>query len=372
VAVAEALVGRGHQPATLRFVGARRGLEARTGALHGYPLTLLQGRGLARELSARGVIANAKALASSVSATALAIYLFSRWRPSVVISLGGYASFACVVAAFTWRVPIIVVNLDAVPGMVNRLAARVAAASAVVSPDVPLRRAVLTGVPVRAAMAEVDRSPEARQAARDRLGLPAGAAVIAVSGGSLGSLRINKATVELATLWAGRRGVAIRHVIGSRDWDELYGADLPVGELVYQQVKYEEDMASLYGAADVALQRAGANTVAELALAGVPSVLVPLPGAPGDHQGANARSMANAGGAVVIRDDDLDGPRLAAELDALLADPDRLTGMGAAAKRLARPGAAGDVARLVEEHALPSKRHREVLSVGAEEGAHAG
>jgi Glycosyltransferase family 28 N-terminal domain len=103
VAVAEALVRRGHQPATLRFVGARRGLEARTGALHGYPLTLLPGRGLARELSARGVVANAKALASSASATALAIHLFSKWRPSVVISLGGYASLACVAAAFTWN-----------------------------------------------------------------------------------------------------------------------------------------------------------------------------------------------------------------------------------------------------------------------------
>ena len=275
-------------------------------------------------------------------------------------------------AAFTWRIPIIVVNLDAVPGLVNRLAARVAAASAVVSPDVPLRRAVLTGVPVRAAMAEVDRSPLARQAARHRLGLPAGAAVIAVSGGSLGSMRINKATVELARLWAGRREVAIRHVIGSRDWDELHGTALPAGELVYQQVKYEEDMASLYGAADVALQRAGANTVAELALAGVPSVLVPLPGAPGDHQGANARSMADAGGAVLIRDDELDGPRLADELGALLADPDRLAGMGAAARQLARPGAAEDVARLVEEHARPSKRHREVVGADVKDGAHAG
>jgi UDP-N-acetylglucosamine:LPS N-acetylglucosamine transferase len=111
-------------------------------------------------------------------------------------------------------------------------------------------------------------------------------------------------------------------------------------------------MASLYAAADVAVQRAGANTVAELALAGVPSVLVPLPGSPGDHQGANARAMAEAGGAVVIVDTDLDGARLGQELEALFAEPDRLAAMGEAAKALGRPGAAAAVARLVEQSAM--------------------
>jgi len=364
-------VGHGHDRATLRFVGARRGLEARTQALEGYPVTLLPGRGLVRSVSLGGLMANLGAIGGAAAAVVIAVLSFSRWRPAVVISLGGYASFACVVAACAWRVPIIVVSLDAVPGKVNRLAARVAAACAVVSPDVRLRRAVPTGVPVRAAMAAIERGVPEREAARNRLGIPAGAAVVAVSGGSLGSLRINRATVALADLWADRSDVVIRHVVGTRDWAQLHNAAPRQGSLVYQQVMYEEDMATLYAAADVAVQRAGANTVAELAVAGLPSVLVPLPGSPGDHQGANARSMARAGGAVVIDDDELDGERLAKELDALLGDPGRLSRMGQAARRLARPEAAQAVARLVEQEA----HERAVVDVAVNAvggGAHGG
>jgi UDP-N-acetylglucosamine--N-acetylmuramyl-(pentapeptide) pyrophosphoryl-undecaprenol N-acetylglucosamine transferase len=113
-------------------------------------------------------------------------------------------------------------------------------------------------------------------------------------------------------------------------------------------------MASLYAAADVAVQRAGANTVAELALAGVPSVLVPLPGSPGDHQGANARALAATGAAVVVPDGELGPERLACELERLLSEPQRLATMGDRAKSMARPGAAAAVAELVERHARRS------------------
>ena len=351
VAVATALVKRGHDPESLRFVGARRGLEARTRALEGFPLTLLPGRGFVRKVSVRSVPANLEALAGGLAAIAIATVAFSKWRPCVVISLGGYASLGCVVAACVWRVPIVVVNVDAVPGAVNRWAARVAAASAVGSADVGLAGAVFTGVPVRGEMLAIDRGSDGRRTARRRLGLPGERKVVAVSGGSLGSSRINGATLELARLWAGRRDVAIRHVVGRRDWPEFEQAGVPEGDLIYQRVEYEQDMVSFYGAADVAVQRAGANTVAELALAGVPAVLVPLPRSPGDHQGANARSLAGAGGAVIVPDQELDGARLAQELGTLLADPARLDRMAAAAKGLARPGAAGDVARLVENKA---------------------
>ena len=330
IAVAMALMEQGHDQASLRFVGARRGVEAKTRALAGFPVTLLPGRGLSRRLSARSLVANAEAAAGCLVAVTLAIAQFARWRPSVVISLGGYASLPCVVAATVWRAPVVVVNVDAVPGAVNRLASRVAVACAVASPGVELRRAVVTGVPVRADMARVQRSPAGRKEARRRLDLPEQVRVVAVSGGSLGSRRINQAALELARLWSGRSDVAIRHVVGRRD------------------------LAALYAAADVAVQRAGANTVAELALAGLPSVLVPLPGAPGDHQGANARAMAAAGGAVVVADGELDGARLAQELEALFAEPARLAGMGEAAKALARTDAAAAVAQLVEQ----SARHR--------------
>ena len=112
--------------------------KQRHAALDGFPVTLLPGRGLDRKFSGRSLRANTQALAEGFTAIAMALYLFSKWRPAVVISLGGYASLGCVVAAYLWRIPIVVINVDAVPGAVNRLAARAAAASAVASLEVRL------------------------------------------------------------------------------------------------------------------------------------------------------------------------------------------------------------------------------------------
>ena len=361
LALASELVRRGHDPRTLRFVGSRRGLEAKTAVTGGFPTTLLPGRGWRRGSLARSALVNARALWDAAGAVALATRLFAKWQPAVVVSFGGYASFPCVAAAALFRAPVVVVNLDSVPGLVKRWAARMAAPCAAGGSGGHLgggaARAgtpVFTGVPVRAEMSHIDRSPAGRRRARERLGVPEDAMLVAVCGGSLGSLRLNLATAELAELWAGRAGVAVRHVVGRRDWEHFGHLPRPHGELLYQVVEYEEDMAGLYAAADVAVQRAGASTVAELAVAGLPSLLVPLPGSPGDHQRANAEAMARAGGAVVVADGELDGARLGRELEALLSDPARLCEMGAAAKSLARPGAASDLADLVERCARRS------------------
>ncbi|HET9061183.1 MAG TPA: UDP-N-acetylglucosamine--N-acetylmuramyl-(pentapeptide) pyrophosphoryl-undecaprenol N-acetylglucosamine transferase [Acidimicrobiales bacterium] len=352
LAVAAELVERGHDPSTLHFVGAKRGLEARTKALEAFPATFLPGRGLSRSRAPVAVRQNLLALVSSAQALVRAVMLFARWRPAVVVSLGGYASFPCVAAAVITRCPIVVVNVDAVAGAVNRWAARFAKVCAVGAPAVDVPRSVYTGVPVRRSLGAVDRSPEGRARARRSLGLPESGWVVAVSGGSLGARSINEAALGLGVLWAGRTDVCIFHVVGRRDW-EVVSPRCPStsGGLRYIAVPYQEDMASLYAAADVAVQRAGANTVAELALAGVPCVLVPLPGSPGDHQGANARALAATGAGVVVADNELGAERLASELDALFSDPGRLDAMGERARSLARPGAAAKVADLVEQSA---------------------
>jgi UDP-N-acetylglucosamine:LPS N-acetylglucosamine transferase len=197
--------------------------------------------------------------------------------------------------------------------------------------------------------------------------LPTKAKVVMVSGGSLGAGRLNQATVELAGRWAERAGIALRHVVGARDWDKVEAVAPGTEGLLYQRVRYEEDMASSYAAADVAVQRAGASTVAELVLAGLPALLVPLPGAPGDHQTANAEALARAGAAVVVADGELDGERLARELEKLLYDGERLARMAEAGRALARPRAADQVAELVEAHArrkAPGRRLRAMSSEG--------
>jgi UDP-N-acetylmuramate--alanine ligase len=349
VAIGQALVRRGHSRQSIHFVGSSRGMEGRLVPDAGFSITLLPGRGIAR----RWTVDNLVAVGGLLAATLRALLLVGRLRPSVVIAVGGYASAAAALAAVVWRIPLVVAEQNAVPGLANRLAGRFAAACAVSFPGTPLPRAVVTGNPVRPEMLAVDRSDKGRARARAALGLPDDVLVVAAAGGSLGARRVNQAVLGLARAWAERPGLAIRHVVGERDFAELrQAAPAPTpGGLVYQQVGFENRMDLLLGAADVAIQRAGASTVAELTAVGVPAILVPLPGAPGDHQSANAHRLAEAGAAQVIADGDLDATRLAGELDALLADPGQRQAMAAAARGLARPHAAEAVAGLAEAHA---------------------
>jgi UDP-N-acetylglucosamine:LPS N-acetylglucosamine transferase len=277
--------------------------------------------------------------------------------------MGGYASFPAAAAAAVFGVPVVLVNVDAVPGATNRVLARVAKASAVAFPRTPLPRAVTTGAPVRAEIAEVVGVSDSN-AARRALGLPPARFVVAAFGGSLGARRLNAAVIELASRWRHRSDVAMYHIVGARDaawahdaWDTVRSGGPQSGEdrgpdaLDYRQVSYEDRMALLYQAADVAVCRAGAMTVAEICVVGLPTVLVALPGAPGDHQSANARVLAQAGAAVVVPDDECTGLRLADELDVLLSEPARLAEMGRSARALGRPDAARSVASLAEAHA---------------------
>jgi UDP-N-acetylglucosamine--N-acetylmuramyl-(pentapeptide) pyrophosphoryl-undecaprenol N-acetylglucosamine transferase len=173
---------------------------------------------------------------------------------------------------------------------------------------------------------------------------------VAVFGGSLGARRINDAVLQLAEQWSTRSDRVIYHVVGRRDAAQFAGRGPTTGRR-YVQVAFEDHMERLYLAADVVVSRAGAMTVAELAVAGVPAVLVPLPGAPGDHQGANARALEGAGGAMVLDDDHCTGPRLDSILDELIDTPWRLDAMADAARSMGRRHAAQSIASVAEAHA---------------------
>ena len=355
LAVGRALVSRGHPASSIHYVGSQRGLEADMVPKAGFGLTLLPGRGFARKISARGMVDNAGAAWGLSQAVARAGRLVRRRRPAVVVAVGGYAGVPCGLAAAAARVPLVVVEQNAVPGSANRLLARFARACAVSFPGTDLPRATVTGNPVRPEILAADRSPGGRAAARAALGLPEGRRIVAVTGGSLGALRINRAVLGAVERWAARSDLAVRHAVGARDW-ELVSAGQPAlpadgSGLVYQPVRYEERMELLLAAADVLVCRAGGNTVAEVAVVGVPAVLVPLPNAPGDHQTANARALADAGAAVLVPDGELDADRLVTEVEALLGDGARLEAMGRAAAGVGRRDAADRVAAIVEHHA---------------------
>lgn len=348
LAIAGELVRRGVPVHAVHLLGSRRGLDPEQLPATGHPFTLLPGRGIQRRLT----IQNVTAAWGIVRAIVSAVGLVRRLRPAVVVGVGGYASVPGVVAAVVTRTPLVIAEQNAVPSAANRLAGRFAAAAAVPFPDTDLPRAVVTGNPVRPGVLDVDRSAQ-RAAARERLGIEADRHLLAVVGGSLGARRINEATLVAASTWRDRDDLAIRLIGGARDHDDL-ARRAPVDDLdplQYDLVEYEHDMPSVFAAADLVLSRAGGNTVAELAVVGVGAILVPLPGAPGDHQTANSRSLERAGAAVVVPDDELDGARVVAEVDRLLADPSRLEEMAAAAAGVGRRDAVGAIVDLVEIHA---------------------
>ncbi len=347
LAVADALVARGHPAESIRFVGSDRGIETSLVPEAGFALATLPGRGIERRVS----LAAVRSVLAIVAGVVKGIGLVRRMRPDVIVVLGGYAAVPCIVAAVVLRIPMVVVARDARAGAADLLAGRFAKASAVPFEGTDLPRSVVTGYPVRAEILALAEEGDPA-AARVALDVPAGRVVIGVFTGSLGSRRVNEAVRGLVDAWADRSDVAIRHIIGRRDWDDYVAAlpDLSDRALVYEALPFEDRMDLLLAASDIVVSRSG-GSVSEIATAGVPSILVPLPIAPRDHQTYNAEALVRRGAAILVPDRECTPARLATELDALVADPRRRAEMGERARELAHPDAADRIARLIEEHA---------------------
>ncbi len=347
-AIAEQLVREGIEPTSIHYVGSRRGQEASLLTGDQITLTLLPGRGIRRSWGARAMLDNAVAVAGLGAALVTALVRVGRWRPSVVVSVGGYAAAAVGVAAIVWRRPLVLVELDATPGAVHRVLARFARRRCLAYGPGDAR-SVVTGVPLGADVLAVDRGEEARRRARLAMTPPIDPerAVVVVMSGSLGATRVNDAVSDLARRWSHRRDRTIIHVSGRRDAQRVLARRPATTGLDYRIMDFAV-MAPLWAVADVAVCRAGATTVAELTTLAIPSVLVPLPGAPNDHQTRNARLVAQSGGAVVLTDAALDAVTLDAALEQLLAPGERESA-ALAAGRLGHRDAARAIAHEVLE-----------------------
>jgi UDP-N-acetylglucosamine--N-acetylmuramyl-(pentapeptide) pyrophosphoryl-undecaprenol N-acetylglucosamine transferase len=331
LAVADALRANG---AEVEFVGGERA-EAQLVPAAGYPFHAIQVTGIDR----RSLVKAARAVVVAALALPKALALLRRLKPDVVIGGGGYVAGPVGLAAAFLRVPLVLTEADSHLGMANRL---LAPAAKRVFLSFPLagrdgRKYVVSGRALPAGTGKADRA-----AARARFGIAEDAQCLLVFGGSLGARTLNHAAIDA---FGAAAPCIVLHASGRRDYDDLRARLDELGSPPHYLLHpYIEPFADALAAADLTAARAG-GSVLEIAAAGLPAVLVPYPHATADHQTGNARWMEQQGAAVVVPDSELDGPRLAREVAALLGSPARLRAMAAAAERVARPDAAGTIAR---------------------------
>jgi UDP-N-acetylglucosamine--N-acetylmuramyl-(pentapeptide) pyrophosphoryl-undecaprenol N-acetylglucosamine transferase len=335
VAIAEELRARAPE-AAVRFVGTRRGIEARVLPELGWELSLIEISGL----KTVGAIGALRGLLRLPRALWQARRIVREFRPDVVIGVGGYASGPVVLMARLAGVPTAICEQNSIPGLTNkilgRLVRRVFVSFEASQRFFRPRKTVVSGNPVRRGMVQKLLAPEVA-AARE------GTAVhVLVSGGSLGAVAVNPLAADALIALARTTRLAIVHQTGEKglaDTVRRY-AEARVEAECHAFIK---DMAAAYQRADLIIGRAGATTVAELAITGKPAVFIPYPFAADNHQELNARAMADAGAALMFKQAELTADKLAEALRPLVADPARRAEMGAKMKALAHPAAAAAV-----------------------------
>jgi len=347
LSIAEALVAAGHDPGEIHYVGASRGMETQLLPDTEFAHTFFDVVGFQRSLSKRNLAFVPKMWRGRRSAIALLREL----SPSVVVSVGGYASMPAVFAARRLKIPVVVVSFDRSPGLASKLSARSAVACAVAFDDTELPRATVTGAPVRQAILAVDRVAD-RPAARASLDLPDDRFVVAVMGGSLGSGVLNDAVADYLSARRDDTGLAVRQVAGDRFVGRVERV-VPEGDgVIHQLVGFEADMPAVYAAADLLVGRGGASTVHEAAVTGTPAILVPWSGAAEDHQTGNVRWLSDVGGAVLL--DESDVGRLGEEIERLRGDRAARDALSVAATARAEANRSGALAALIERVAVTS------------------
>lgn len=285
-----------------------------------------------------------------------------------VVTFGGYVSLPAAWAAARLHLPLVVHEQNAIPGLANRLAARWADRIAVSFPGSRhrFRRqeiVAVTGNPVREELLDLDLAA-LRSRARAHFGLRPDVRTLFAFGGSQGSRTINGAVVDSLGHWQDPDAVQVLHSAGRGLFDETAAAlerarNAAGGGPKVRLVDFIDEMGLAFAASDAVVCRAGATSIAELTVLGLPSLLVPYPHATADHQLANALALQSVGGATVVEDDELDGERLVAAVEPWLLDPDVAATVADAARAFGRPDAARNVARLVLDELGPLPAHRD-------------
>ena len=344
--------------ARVTALGTERGLDTRLIPARGYPLELIPPVPLPRKPNA-DLLRLPYRVVRSVHRTRKVLRDVGA---DVVVGFGGYVALPAYLAAASLRLPIVVHEANARAGVANKVGARFARDVLAAVPGSGLADARVIGIPLRRQITELDRAG-LRAEAREHFGLDPQAPVLLVFGGSQGARSLNEA-VSAAVPALTAAGVWVLHAHGPKNTPTVEApgsADgpAPLRSASYVPVPYLERMDLAYAAADVALCRAGAMTVAEVSTVGLPAVYVPLPHGNGEQE-LNARPVVDAGGGTLVRDADLTGERVASLVTDLVADPDRLAATAAAARRSGHAGADETLARTVLEAAHRGERSASV------------
>jgi UDP-N-acetylglucosamine--N-acetylmuramyl-(pentapeptide) pyrophosphoryl-undecaprenol N-acetylglucosamine transferase len=337
LAVARELRARGHQ---VRFVGVERGMEAKLVPAENFPIDWIEIGGLNR-VGLRQTLATLAELPFSAWQAAR---ILDRAAPAVVFSMGGYVAGPVLLAAVWKRIPIVIMEPNAIPGFTHRRLARFVSRALLSFAEAqrwfPKGRSEVTGMPIREEFFAIPPKP-------------CGSVVtVLITGGSQGSRTLNRAAEESWPLW-DRSRIRLIHQIGLRMYSELAPKFNESG-MPGEAAEFLTDMPRAFSEADLVVSRAGMGAVSELAAAGKPSILVPLPGASDQHQLKNAQAFEKGGAALLVLDREMTGARLVEEVTQLIESPGSLEKMATAARAFAKPGAARRAADVLESVAVRS------------------
>ncbi len=331
LAVAREVRARGHRAI---FLGTRSGMEAKLVPAEGFEIRFIEISGF----QGSGWKKQSKTVFQLPGSVLASIGYLKQLAADIVFSMGGYVAGPVMMAAILRRVPVVVMEPNAMPGLTSRKMGRWVAKALLSFPEAEpfFRRGTteVTGRPVRKEFFEVPFKPRGEQI------------TVLITGGSQGSRTLNQAAQDA---WPKLKAANIRviHQAGAKPAAEIAEAFATSG-VEGRVVPFLDDMVEAFREADLVVARSG-GTVAELAAAGKPSILVPFPFAADDHQLRNAQAFERVGAARLVLDKDLTGDRLVKEILALTKSPDTLETMAKAAKALARPGAAERAAQVLEE-----------------------
>ena len=330
--------------AEIRFIGTPRGLESKLVPQAGYPLKLIN----VGQLKNVSLLTRLKTMTDLPRSILHCRRLLREWRPAVVIGVGGYASGPAMMAAVLGGVPTLAFEPNAAPGLANRLVGKRVSAAAVNFPPAAafFRNAQVTGIPVRTEFFAIPPRVVGNQPH------------LLVFGGSQGARALNERMPQIVVrLLDAVPGLTILHQAGARHAEAVQAAYMASGAPVdrWKVSAFLDDMGRRFADADLILARSGASTVAELAAAGKPSLLVPFPAAADDHQTRNAEVLAAADAAILLPESRMTEEKLLGDITAAMNDPQRLASMGARATTLAHPDAAQRIAGMVVALATPKK-----------------